>query len=397
MQISIKVEDRSSLRFLWDHKNVIRHYQFSRLIFGATCSPFCAIYILQKCAKDNIVNFPLAFKSVKTNFYMDDYIHSASSPNDTLESAFQTKAPLQQGGFRQTKFESNSTKVLNGLPASEKETPKPTTRVLGQRWNLTNDKLYMEPPKAISGDAHEYTQRKLFSLVSSIFDPLGILAPVTILFKAILQSTWKLGNSWDSLLPANSQKELQKLLNLLVSMKPIILPRTLSKRQLTTRDNVQHHMFTDASSIGMSAVVYVRVEYQPEKQLATHYVIGKSKVAPIKQLSIPKLELEAAIIGFRLVALAKVQLQLNVDPDVHMWTDSQVVFDWINSKKKQKSFVSNCLAEINATQENNNWHHISTHLNHADHGTRGLKPIDIESKWLAVPSFLMSEFFRNRN
>ena len=81
MQISIKAEDRSSLHFLWDHKNVIRRYLFSRHIFGATCSPFCAIYILQKCAKDNIVNFPLAFESVKTNFYMDEVIHSASSPN----------------------------------------------------------------------------------------------------------------------------------------------------------------------------------------------------------------------------------------------------------------------------------------------------------------------------
>ena len=136
---------------------------------------------------------------------MDGYIHSTSSPNDTLESAFQTKAALQQGGFRLTKSESNSTKVINGLPASEKETTKPTTRVLGQKWNLTTDKLYMEPPKPIRGDAHEYTQRKLFSLVSSIFEPLEILAPVTYLFKAILQSTWKIGNSWDSLLPANSQ------------------------------------------------------------------------------------------------------------------------------------------------------------------------------------------------
>ena len=70
--------------------------------------------------------------------------------------------------------------------------------------------------------------------------------------------------------------------------------------------------------------------------MGTHYVIGKSKVAPVKQLSFPKLELEAATIGFRLVAFAKVQLQLNVDPDDHMWTDSQVLIDWINSKKKQR-------------------------------------------------------------
>ena len=197
MQISIKAEDRFSLRFLCNRNNFIGHYQFSGLIFGATCSPFCAIYVLQKCAKDNIANFPPAFESVKTIFYRDDYIHSTSSPNEALESAFQTKAALQKGGFRLTKFESNSTKVLNGLPASEKETAKPTSTVLGQKWNLTTDELYMEPPKVIIGDAHKYTQRKFFSLVSSNFDPLGILASLIILIKTILQSTWKLGNSWD--------------------------------------------------------------------------------------------------------------------------------------------------------------------------------------------------------
>ena len=176
-----------------------------------------------------------------------------------------------------------------------------------------------------------------------------------------------------------------------MSIKPISLPRTLLKRQLTTQDNVQLHTFTNASLIGMSAVICGSVENQPENQLGTHYVIGKSKIAPIKQLSIPKLELEAATIGFRLNEFAKVQLQLNADPDIHTWTDSQTVIDWINSKKKQKSFVSDRLSEINATQGNNNWYHIPTHLNPADHGTRGLKPTDIESKRLAAPAFLVSQ------
>ena len=152
----------------------MRHYRFSRLIFGATCSPFCAIYILQKCAEDNIAKLPLTFESVKANFFMDDYIHSTASANDALHSAFWTKAALQQSGFRLTRYESNSTKVVNGYPASKKDTPKPTTRVLGQKLNLITDNLYMELPKVISRDAHEYTEQKIFTLVSSSFDPLGI-------------------------------------------------------------------------------------------------------------------------------------------------------------------------------------------------------------------------------
>ena len=114
MQTTIQAEERSAQRFFWNRNNVIRHYRFSRLIFGATCSPFCEIYILQNCAEDNIAKFPLAFESVKANFFMDDYFHSSSSANDALESAFRTKAALQQGGFRLTRYESNSTKVVNG-------------------------------------------------------------------------------------------------------------------------------------------------------------------------------------------------------------------------------------------------------------------------------------------
>ena len=108
-------------------------------------------------------------------------------------------------------------------------------------------------------------------------------------------------------------------------MKLISLPRTLFKRQLTTRDNVQLHAFTDASLIWMSAVVYVRVEYQPEKQLATQYVIDKSKVAPIKQLSIPKLELEAAIIGFWLcnIRLLQSHMRLKKNRPYNHWLKGQ--------------------------------------------------------------------------
>ena len=96
---------------------------------------------------------------------------------------------------------------------------------------------------------------------------LNLLAPVTVLFDATLQATWTLDNSWDSLLPANSHKKLQELQNLFLTMKTITLslslPRKPLNRELPTRSSVQLHTFTDASLIGMSTLLYIRVKFGP--------------------------------------------------------------------------------------------------------------------------------------
>ena len=76
MQIAVRQEDQSALRFLWMIDNSIRQFQFIRLIFGATCSPFCAVYVLNKCAEDNKREFPAALNAIKHHFYMDYYIQS---------------------------------------------------------------------------------------------------------------------------------------------------------------------------------------------------------------------------------------------------------------------------------------------------------------------------------
>ena len=107
------------------------------------------------------------------------------------------------------------------------------------------------------------------------------------------------------------------------------------------------------------------------------FLIGKIKVAPIKQLSVPKLELEAATIGARLLSFASKELHLNRTAVLHVWTDSQVVVDWIKSTKQRKTLVANRLIEISTMDHQLHWHHIPTTLNPADHGTRGLEPREI--------------------
>ncbi|XP_075259989.1 uncharacterized protein LOC142351729 [Convolutriloba macropyga] len=107
MQIAVRQEDQSTLRFLWMIDNSIRQFQFTILIFGATCSPFCAIYVLNKCAEDNKIEFPAALNAIKHHFYMDDYIQSLPTTSEAKEVISQTTRCLKNGGFKLTKFVSN--------------------------------------------------------------------------------------------------------------------------------------------------------------------------------------------------------------------------------------------------------------------------------------------------
>ena len=99
MQIAIRHEDQSAFRFLWPNEEMVNQYQFTRLIFGATCSPFCAIFVLNRCAEDNAIEFPKAVNAIKNHFYMDDYIHSLPSIEEAIETINQTKDSLHKGAF----------------------------------------------------------------------------------------------------------------------------------------------------------------------------------------------------------------------------------------------------------------------------------------------------------
>ena len=117
----------------------------------------------------------------------------------------------------------------------------------------------------------------------------------------------------------------------------------------------------------MAAVLFLRMLNLDETVLECKFLIGKRKVAPIKQLSVPKLELEAATIGARLLSFVSKEFHLNRTAVLHVWTGSQVVLDWIKSTKQQKIFVANRLTEISTMDHQLQWHHIPTTLSPADH------------------------------
>ena len=193
MQIAIRHEDQSALRFLWPNEEMVNQYQFTRLISGATCFPFCAIFVLNRCTEDNAIEFPKAVNAIKNHFYMDDYIHSLPSIEEAIETINQSKYSLHKGGFRLTKFVSNKHEALRFIEQEDRDELKEINRVLGQKWNTRTDCFLMKTLEQFPRNASEYTQRKMFSLSSTIFDPLGILSPLTIRIKMLLQQVLKLG------------------------------------------------------------------------------------------------------------------------------------------------------------------------------------------------------------
>ena len=171
----------------------IQQFQFTRLIFGATWAPFCSIYVLNKCEDDNKRKFQAALNAIKHHFYMDDYIQSLQTISEAKEVISQTTRCLKNGGSRLKKFVSNEPDVLAEISSDDKDETKEIIRVLGQKWNITTDDFVMFPLQQFPKDATVYTQRKIFSLVFSIFDPFGLLSPLTIRIKMVLQQIWKLG------------------------------------------------------------------------------------------------------------------------------------------------------------------------------------------------------------
>ena len=184
MQIKVAPSDRAFLRFLWNHNGKTEEYKHTH-IFGATSSPCIASYALRRSARDNQNKFPQVLHVVERNVCMDDLYTSTANVESAVNFMNSTKECLSHGGFNLTKSNSNSDAFLK-IVANEKlwkpDLPSPQLqKVLGLPWSATTDEYIIDKRlfKRFPNDQFT-TQRKLLKIVASIFDPLGVIAPLTI-------------------------------------------------------------------------------------------------------------------------------------------------------------------------------------------------------------------------
>ena len=285
LQVEVKPEDRQFLRFLWfDERHRVVTYPYNRHIFGAKSSPTCANLALQRCALDNASGSERASYIACLNFYMDDLLVSLSSQQEAAELKTELTPLLAKGGFKLTKWVTNF---------EENEVHDKALTILGLEWNNKNDTLKVYRGVEFEPESR-WTQRKVLLVVSSVFDPLGFLASFVIRGRIILKGIWQTkGQQWDSYL----NNQFSNWVAELNSGEAFDVQRWYQTSSESVRNEL--HVFGDASEDAFCAVAYVVTE-DVNQDRKVSFIMGKTRVAPVKHHTIPKLELMAAITGNRL-------------------------------------------------------------------------------------------------
>ena len=375
LQVAVQSDDSRCLRFLWreDPEQRTEVYEYTRHVFGAKSSPTCANYALHQVAKDNAKEDENLVKAVQRNFYMDDFLNSVRTPQEEIEIYQKVREILNKGGFKLTKWITSDDEVKSQIPETDRSTKVVKTfeaepqssSSLGLNWNVDTDSLIV-----CRGTEHEVpakiTQRIVLSFVSAVFDPLGICSHFTIRLRFLLKSIWTaMGRAWDKDLSVEHSKLFSNWCSELREIRTMSINRLYFENGCT---NLRLHNFTDASEEAMCIVAYL----QDIATLKLTYVVGKCRVAPIRHMTIPKLELQAAVYGVQLRKQILKKHDVRIDKIYH-WTDSSTVLQWLQAAyKKQQVFVANRAAEILENSSMDQWRHVKGVENPADIGTRGM-------------------------
>ncbi|CAG2252827.1 unnamed protein product [Mytilus edulis] len=398
-QVKVPVEDRDFLRFYWwENGNVDtepKEYRMTVHLFGATSSPSCSNYALQNTAKENKDRFDsLVIDTLTKNMYVDDCLSSTDTEESAISLIKNVTELCKEGGFNMTKWTSNSQNVVQSIP--EKDCARNieewncgddslTDRALGVYWYIKDDKLGFH----INIKEKPSTRRGILSIVSSIYDPIGIVSPFVLTAKSILQGLCKKEIGWDEEIPNTELSSWNKWLSQLKGLENIKIDRCYKPQHFKAIVSCQLHCFADASDKGYGCVFYIRL-VDEEGSIQCSFLLGKSRVAPLKSMTIPRMELTAATSAVRLGNMIIREIEYSFD-DIYYYTDSMSVLRYIaNSKTRFHTFVANRLAVIHEATKVNQWHYVGTKENPADLASRGatIEQFNRNPQWLRGPDFL---------
>ncbi|GFW55283.1 uncharacterized protein TNCV_116691 [Trichonephila clavipes] len=292
------------------------------------------------------------------------------------------------------KWCSNTPEILNSIPKEEESwdfhrqsSDQNTIKTLGIIWNPQFDYFSF---KTVVNGRESYTKREVLSIIARLFDPLGFLGPILTKAKLILQKLWVLKLEWDEPLSNPIAKEWNDFVSTLPVIQNIHVPRLV-----IGKGRIIIYGFADASTAAYGAVIYA--QSISEEDVSTRLLCSKSRVAPVKQITIPCLELCACVLLSQLLEKVLHSLTLPIQ-QIMLWTDSNIVLAWIQQSPEQlKTFIGNRIKIIQRLTQNCQWNHVSSNENPADLISRGLNASDISSKqlWWHGPDFLREELEAN--
>ncbi|XP_058816807.1 uncharacterized protein LOC131680103 [Topomyia yanbarensis] len=403
-QIRIISQDRQSQRFVYREQSDQPPQVFVMDVatFGATCSPCSAQYIKNTNAEDFRSQFPRATEAILKAHYVDDYLDSVDTVDEAIQIIEEVKYVHAKGGFEIRHFSSNSREVLRRLGEVKHVKDKSmlldkiaeAERVLGMVWKpaedvFTFDVALVDDLVMLLAEGVTPTKRQVLRLVMSLFDPCGFIAHFIVHGKILMQHIWRSGTDWDEKISEGLLDLWNDWTRLLKRLGEVEVPRcffgeTSSKRH----SGIQLHVFVDASELAYACVAYLRIIQ--EGKVRCVLVAAKTKVAPLKPLSIPRLELQAGLIGCRLMENISSSLDLPIEKRF-VWTDSRTVLSWVRSdSRRYHPYVGFRVGEILNLSSVIEWHYVPSKQNVADEATKwGVGPnFSPISRWYVSQNFL---------
>ena len=399
LQIELNKEDRDATRFLWlrdvnkpanSPDNIIT-YRFCRVLFGAAPSPF----LLNATVQYHLNKEANAIATdLQQSIYMDNVVSGTNTEAEAFQYYTSSRDMFNKASMNLRQWSSNCTS-LNDQARSDDVYAEPTVKVLGLTWNTETDTLTVPLTKLCeeirNTNTTKLTKRAALSLSSKLFDPLGFIEPVNVKAKIMMQEAWKGNTNWDENIEDSLKEKWCKWLNELQHMIQLAIPRQYIQESI---DNIQLHIFCDSSQLAYGAVAYIRCETSNGTKCA--FLMSKSRVAPIKEQTLPRLELLGALLGAKLSNyLCKTVLHKLQPSQTVLWSDSQIALAWISrSKPLRESFIRHRVQLIKELTSaiHSSWKYCPSASNPAGLITRGLDGKSFMNKqreWYQGPPWLL--------
>lgn len=396
-QVRINSSQRNLLQIFWrnDPQQPLKEYRLTTVTYGTSSAAYLATRVLKQLASDEGASYPEAAKVTDRDFYVDDVMTGTPTLEEGIELQGQLINLLSKGGFNLRKWNANSDALLDNLPPELRErkavellkNDDASVKTLGLWWDAERDEFLFKHSADYVGSHKRLTKRVVLSEIARIFDPLGLLAPIIIRAKIQMQELWKIKIDWDESLPLYQETKWLQFLQCLQDLNHLRIPRQTTLREPS--GTYELHGFSDASQQAYGGAVYLR--HSNNDSIKVSLMCAKSRVAPLKSVSLPRLELCAALLTAELVSAVRATLNLTIDNTIY-WTDSTVVIAWIKSEPARwTTFVANRVAKIQEIASSE-WRHVSTHENPSDLLSRGTRASSLADSqlWWNGPTWLSS-------
>ncbi|XP_058808422.1 uncharacterized protein LOC131674012 [Phymastichus coffea] len=363
--------------------------QLNTVTFGTASAPFLAIRTIQQLARDEAKDFPRASKILLRDFYVDDLVSGGETLEEILAIRDEMIALLRRGGFAIRKWASNHSSALDSIDKTIFDLDcvikeDPIQKMLGIVWDSKQD-LLQYSTNVVDAQATS-TKRLLLSETSKIYDPLGLLGPVVLYAKVLIQDCWKAKITWDESLPQDISFKWKSLTSELALLRQVSFPRQFL---VSNPIQVQVLGFCDACSYGYGACMFLRSS-DSTNTVVIRLICSKSRVAPLKGVTIPRLELCSASLLKKLYVEAKPQFNFPINQTI-FWSDSTIVLAWLRKAPHLlRVFESNRVADIQTLGDQVEWRHVRSEDNPADALSRGQLPSEFinNSLWTSGPPWL---------